>query len=118
MLKPSPTAPTTRQDFQPPSGGCVLKQRMPDKCIIRHHPAAFRRLCVETAFPTRLSMLGRQPPSGGCVLKRYASDTLGGQIDQPPSGGCVLKLNRDFAVVADVGQPPSGGCVLKPVRRV
>jgi len=55
--------------FQPPSGGCVLKQAW-------------------TEF-YKLSCL--QPPSGGCVLKlpKLILRLHGGF--QPPSGGCVLK---------------------------
>ena len=35
---------------QPPSGGCVLKQRSGGVFLGRQHPAAFGRLCVETAL--------------------------------------------------------------------
>ena len=59
---------------QPPSGGCVLK--LPQWKILNEtaHPAAFRRLCVETliTLPRRL-VLNTQPPSGGCVLKRISN---------------------------------------------
>ena len=35
-------------------------------------PAAFGRLCVETATVKKVRiMLENQPPSGGCVLKLY-----------------------------------------------
>ena len=75
--------------------------------------AAFRRLCVETAKPVKISNRDAQPPSGGCVLKR---DVLGqpsiGEV-QPPSGGCVLKLNSSQNSLSYCSQPPSGGCVLK-----
>ena len=33
-------------------------------------PAAFRRLCVETALLAKLTRYDFQPPSGGCVLKQ------------------------------------------------
>jgi len=33
---------------QPPSGGCVLKQRRRSDDSLRRNPAAFGRLCVET----------------------------------------------------------------------
>ena len=77
---------------QPPSGGCVLKPRVWNKCcrpvppaafgrlcvetfVIffyeqTENPAAFGRLCVETAKSLCSSRVMRQPPSGGCVLKR------------------------------------------------
>ena len=54
---------------QPPSGGCVLKQR-----IQRQRNAGIS-----------------QPPSGGCVLKHHGSETIRIDGGQPPSGGCVLK---------------------------
>ena len=34
---------------QPPSGGCVLKHKTPLGVRMRYFPAAFGRLCVETA---------------------------------------------------------------------
>ena len=34
---------------QPPSGGCVLKRHRRQRRRLRQRPAAFRRLCVETA---------------------------------------------------------------------
>ena len=34
---------------QPPSGGCVLKQRSLSACIFLNIAAAFGRLCVETS---------------------------------------------------------------------
>ena len=83
--------------FQPPSGGCVLKQAQSELfvdiedqppsggCVLKHlligqsqtreiDPAAFGRLCVETV-PTldKEGWLQYQPPSGGCVLKPYKS---------------------------------------------
>ena len=56
-------------------------------------PAAFGRLCVETAeavFPDLEDL--NQPPSGGCVLKPLLNKAGGAGYHQPPSGGCVLKL--------------------------
>ena len=35
---------------QPPLGGCVLKQALPEKKQPLYEPAAFRRLCVETLY--------------------------------------------------------------------
>ena len=77
---------------QPPSGGCVLKQRQYVKNVERNG----------------------QPPSGGCVLKQRQYVKNVERNGQPPSGGCVLKHpkgNRKFPLV--LRQPPSGGCVLK-----
>ena len=34
------------------------------------HPAAFRRLCVETFVLSQIDAYLIQPPSGGCVLKQ------------------------------------------------
>ena len=49
---------------QPPSGGCVLKQRQGLDGL---------RLC-------------RQPPSGGCVLKLKLGDKLGAFVDPAAFG--------------------------------
>ena len=49
MLKLYTVAVSIRNHFQPPSGGCVLKQNL--------------RLSSSWAYG--------QPPSGGCVLKLY-----------------------------------------------
>ena len=46
-------------------------------------PAAFRRLCVETEMITLITGVpGSQPPSGGCVLKQDFLKTLG-MIGEP-----------------------------------
>ena len=55
--------------YQPPSGGCVLKQSL-------------RSGSWRAAF---------QPPSGGCVLKHQSPAAARFRGCQPPSGGCVLK---------------------------
>ena len=55
-------------------------------------PAAFGRLCVETAAALAFLPSITQPPSGGCVLKRRLVYTAFDRLYQPPSGGCVLKL--------------------------
>ena len=84
-----------RLQFQPPSGGCVLKH-IHIRAAERHFdPAAFGRLCVETlAVLAYTAMRKSQPPSGGCVLKpAIVYQQTGGQT-QPPSGGCVLKPIR------------------------
>ena len=60
--------------------------------LLREAPAAFRRLCVETATAVKSAEAGRQPPSGGCVLKPCVHITAILAVIQPPSGGCVLKL--------------------------
>ena len=39
-------------NHQPPSGGCVLKQRLEMHQSNTDPPAAFGRLCVETTFIT------------------------------------------------------------------
>ena len=59
-------------------------------------PAAFGRLCVETAR----------------LICRIISPTT-----QPPSGGCVLKPPNALPPASAPGQPPSGGCVLKLIKR-
>ena len=57
----------------------------------KHGPAAFRRLCVETSWVVREMIVKFQPPSGGCVLKRLRAVYCFVRLPQPPSGGCVLK---------------------------
>ena len=42
---------------QPPSGGCVLKQQLSSDAVNYTRPAAFRRLCVETLWLTRLNRI-------------------------------------------------------------
>ena len=122
---------------QPPSGGCVLKQRAQFGFSGINQPAAFRRLCVETFGSVTSSAKVRvQPPSGGCVLKRLTKNMpvrlqvpaafrrlcVETQIllyywiflySQPPSGGCVLKHKPSHDARWRISQPPSGGCVLK-----
>ena len=56
---------------QPPSGGCVLKHNGGNGTGATQDPAAFGRLCVETASVFFSQRVRSQPPSGGCVLKRY-----------------------------------------------
>ena len=121
---------------QPPSGGCVLKQRfrfcIGSGCL---NPAAFGRLRVETTVGYCVCTLPSQPPSGGCVLKQHLS---------VPSASCCHpaafgRLRVETSVLSDIhlsvspaafgrlrvetnwqhkkkyspDQPPSGGCVLK-----
>ncbi|WP_210400193.1 hypothetical protein, partial [Neisseria sp. HMSC056A04] len=54
----------------PPSGGCVLKHGKFWKVLPLDLPAAFGRLCVETALSSLRYNVISQPPSGGCVLKQ------------------------------------------------
>ena len=52
----------------------MLKQWSGGVFFSRQHPAAFRRLCVETAlYDARRQIRPAQPPSGGCVLKQAMS---------------------------------------------
>ena len=55
--------------FQPPLGGCVLKQQI---------------------F-IYIKYLHFQPPLGGCVLKHHRLPHVADALRQPPLGGCVLK---------------------------
>ena len=54
---------------QPPSGGCVLKLVVLVMLLSTLLPAAFGRLCVETPMLLMNIIKNIQPPSGGCVLK-------------------------------------------------
>ena len=84
--------------------------------LLREAPAAFGRLCVETALYRLPFTHAFQPPSGGCVLKRSTCAAATKGIVQPPSGGCVLKRQVWKSWWSDTqSQPPSGGCVLKHV---
>ncbi len=76
---------------QPPLGGCVLKHLSAENWDWQQKPAAFRRLCVETAVP-RLAPCRRGPAAFRrlCVETRQCSQ-LRQQRNQPPLGGCVLK---------------------------
>ena len=56
-------------EYQPPSGGCVLKLKRHFPEYVCVYAAAFRRLCVETNFKCTKAHASIQPPSGGCVLK-------------------------------------------------
>ena len=92
VLKPLHASIQQKTGSQPPSGGCVLKRRRIGRRLPPHPPAAFGRLCVETASVACGGSAICQPPSGGCVLKLCVC--FGGHPPyraQPPSGGCVLK---------------------------
>ena len=47
----------------------MLKRDYGEYPSSRERPAAFGRLCVETAWLSMKTVLLVQPPSGGCVLK-------------------------------------------------
>ena len=115
MLKPNRLTPHAQHRHQPPSGGCVLKHDTRPRHGAGRLPAAFRRLCVETAYKMADGdIIYGQPPSGGCVLKLQIFQKLKPfSVSQPPSGGCVLKLDITAESLANDFQPPSGGCVLK-----
>ena len=104
----------SQNSTQPPSGGCVLKQRNRANRASGNQPAAFGRLCVETWVVKQTKITPPlQPPSGGCVLKPARSQSRICCKSQPPSGGCVLKLKMETRTYCEYLQPPSGGCVLK-----
>ena len=92
MLKLNGLETDNFQFFQPPSGGCVLKQRDSPTDRNRHKPAAFGRLCVETINPPS-KYSDRLPAAFGrlCVETLTVSVWFGRGEFQPPSGGCVLK---------------------------
>ena len=78
---------------QPPSGGCVLKQFLKGIKEALPHPAAFRRLCVETLTKARRMYKWWAP----AAFRRLCVETIRSKLQkkngttQPPSGGCVLK---------------------------
>ena len=59
------------QLFQPPSGGCVLKQVLNDTDLYRIKPAAFRRLCVETSWEKL-----NKDNDGPAAFRRLCVETL------------------------------------------
>ena len=77
----------------------MLKHADTPELALDRMPAAFRRLCVETAdFIHAVCGFG-QPPSGGCVLKLSWMSIISILNIQPPSGGCVLKHRIKFHTV-------------------
>ena len=113
MLKQAKNYSSANKALQPPSGGCVLKPTDSPKVAELMDPAAFGRLCVETAVPLLSRLYPVQPPSGGCVLKQLHHPFNQFVKCQPPSGGCVLKQSPFKTPLNRHVQPPSGGCVLK-----
>ena len=114
----------------------MLKQKVGIIPFLNIKPAAFRRLCVETATqkPTK-QIQGCQPPSGGCVLKPLP-DFLFFSFSSPAAfrrlcvetstcqkfgSGKKPAAFRRLCVETPIrnptlkqkNQPPSGGCVLK-----
>ena len=79
MLKPLKRATSDIQNYQPPSGGCVLKLRTWELYLLYMS----------------------QPPSGGCVLKQELKAAESCLRRQPPSGGCVLKQHYVAGAVID-----------------
>ena len=75
MLKLSPAEVEELTSFQPPSGGCVLKQ----------------------ALEAKAWAADNQPPSGGCVLKQVSSICVG-RVNHTAAFGrlCVETLGRWF----------------------
>ena len=57
VLKLVESASNEQATYQPPSGGCVLKQQLSSDAVNYTRPAAFRRLCVETLWLTRLNRI-------------------------------------------------------------
>ena len=82
--------------YQPPSGGCVLKQKM---------------LCT-------VAFILAQPPSGGCVLKQLHVFVLPFGRSPAAFGRLCVETLISLTFYVSFDQPPSGGCVLKPPRRV
>ena len=123
---------------QPPSGGCVLKPSNATSHGCFYGPAAFGRLCVETAnvyqsipdgapaafgrlcvetvnMLAATSYVAGQPPSGGCVLKQSEDRERLTSITPAAFGRLCVETIRGLNPANDTNcQPPSGGCVLKP----
>ena len=70
------------------------------------NPAAFRRLCVETAiFAAQIGQAQTQPPSGGCVLKR--TDRAANRIAGQPAAFRRLCVETNPTINAPGGNPAS-----------
>ena len=78
-------------EVQPPSGGCVLKQRGKSALKNCSSSAAFGRLCVETTGQPRRSQTQAAAAFGRLCVETLRLQHLKHQFVQPPSGGCVLK---------------------------
>ena len=121
---------------QPPSGGCVLKQKELNNQTGFKVAATFGWLCVETALEKKTERINSRSHLrvavcwntniGDCITISSSSHLRVAvcwnpciKVDklikktQPPSGGCVLKLKKKKQHIAKSLQPPSGGCVLK-----
>ena len=116
-----------------------MKQARNRRGGLADYPAAFGRLCVETADRNcGFRQISCQPPSGGCVLKpshkkqelQYQQPAAFGRLcvetsittTEPLFSGpaafgrlCVETVMRPRASPLRTCQPPSGGCVLKLV---
>ena len=99
---------------QPPSGGCVLKQPLQNADGRSGKPAAFRRLCVETAASGREAC--RASPAAFrrlCVETDMAEVGASGCDPAAFRRLCVETKRMVFCWPPKWTQPPSGGCVLK-----
>ena len=100
--------------LQPPSGGCVLKQRHPTLASRPHPPAAFGRLCVETTVAE-----DAPNPDVPAAFGRLCVETpllLGISLVLDPAAFgrlCVETIKPGSIMRIHYTQPPSGGCVLK-----
>ena len=123
---------------QPPSGGCVLKQTTLERRLKKSVPAAFGRLCVETAgyvarwngsdpaafgrlcvetTPTRRTGKPQVPAAfGRLCVETGLTWVLAGMMKPPAAFGrlCVETKPSQMRCANCAAQPPSGGCVLKP----
>ena len=99
---------------QPPSGGCVLKLARRDGYRRQPHPAAFRRLCVETDV---FIIIDRR--SSPAAFRRLCVETISvikSAVKRSPAAFrrlCVETTERRANQLLVRIQPPSGGCVLK-----
>ena len=87
----------------------MLKRDYGEYPSSRERPAAFGRLCVETAWLSMKTVLLVQPPSGGCVLKPIATQHHDIAHVQPPSGGCVLKRSVLAVSAITIAAPAAFG---------
>ena len=71
MLKPIEGIYNAVFTRQPPSGGCVLKLDKLKQSGYSQGPAAFGRLCVETAYLPRETVIGAPAAFGRLCVETY-----------------------------------------------
>ena len=72
-------------------------------------PAAFGRLCVETAYLSTIQARLNQPPSGGCVLKHHQLHQDFYRLDPAAFGRLCVETVRCRGQPAGLSRPAAFG---------